>query len=211
MPIRLILVDLDAELVDAWRRRFAAEVASGTVEVRHGSILEVLGDVDAVMTAGNSYGQMDGGVDRVLSQHWPELQRAVWAAIGDVHHGYQPVGTATLVETGGEPCRLLVHAPTMRVPMRLTGGLDIAVHDAFWAALVAVEDHGDERPIRTVAAPGFGTGFGRVRPDRVAQLMYAAYSMWRLPVTTPISRREELLRPAATEASSPAPGSPAAR
>jgi hypothetical protein len=45
----------------------------------------------------------------------------------------------------------------------LTGGLDIAVHDAFWAALVAIEDHGDEQPITTVAAPGFGTG--RVRPN----------------------------------------------
>jgi hypothetical protein len=80
------------------------------------------------MTAGNSYGQMDGGVDRVLSQHWPELQRAVWAAIGTS-----------------------ITATSRSVPPR------------------------------------------------------------SLPVTTPISRREELLRPAATEASSPAPGSPAAR
>lgn len=211
MPIRLILVDLDADLVDAWRAQFAAEVEGGMVEVRHGSILDVLADVDAVMTAGNSYGQMDGGVDRVLSQHWPDLQRAVWAAVGDVHHGYQPVGTATLVATGGEPCRWLVHAPTMRVPMPLASGLDIAVHDAFWAALIAIEGHDGEQPNTTVAAPGFGTGFGRVRPERAAQLMYAAYAMWRLPATTRISRREELLRPAATAASTPAPGSPAAR
>ena len=211
MPIRLVLADLDAELVDAWRAQFAAEVESGTVEVRHGSILDVLADVDAVMTAGNSYGQMDGGVDRVLSQHWPGLQRAVWAAIGDVHHGYQPVGTATLVATGSEPCRLLAYAPTMRVPMPLTGGLDIAVHDAFWAALVAIEGHGGERAIATVAAPGFGTGFGRVHPERAAQLMYAAYAMWLLPAATRISLREELLRPAPTAASTPAPGSPAGR
>jgi hypothetical protein len=41
VPIRLILVDLDADIVDA---QFAADVESGMVEVRHGSIL---GDVDA--------------------------------------------------------------------------------------------------------------------------------------------------------------------
>jgi len=68
-----VLVDLDRELVDAWRLALDAEVAAGAVEVRCGSLLDALPEVDAVITAGNSYGQMDGGVDRVLSQHWPEI------------------------------------------------------------------------------------------------------------------------------------------
>jgi hypothetical protein len=37
--MRLVLVDLDADLVGTWRRHFAAELESGVVEVRHGSIL----------------------------------------------------------------------------------------------------------------------------------------------------------------------------
>ncbi|HZX03531.1 macro domain-containing protein [Kribbella sp.] len=187
---RLLLVDLDAELVAAWREAFAAQIADGTVDVRHGSLLDVLPEVDAVLTAGNSYGQMDGGVDRALSDHWPSVQRSVWTAIAEEFHGYQPVGTATLVPTGGDPCRWLVYAPTMRVPMRLTGGLDIAVHDAFWAALLAISNHA--APITTIAAPGFGTGFGRVPAARAAQLMSAAHTLHRLPPTTPISQRERL-------------------
>ncbi|WP_427895773.1 macro domain-containing protein [Kribbella sp. GL6] len=188
---RLLLVDLDVELVAAWQDAFAEQIEDGVVDVRHGSLLDVLPEVDAVVTAGNSYGQMDGGVDRILAEHWPTVQRAVWSAIADEFHGYQPVGAATLVPTGDDPCRWLVYAPTMRVPMRLTGGLDIAVHDAFWAALLAVSNHAD--PIATIAAPGFGTGFGRVPAGRTAQLMSAAHTMHRLPATTAISRRELLL------------------
>ncbi|WP_405059920.1 macro domain-containing protein [Kribbella sp. NBC_01505] len=189
MP-RLLLVDLDAELVSAWEEAFAAEIYAGQVEVRQGSLLDVLPEVDAVVTAGNSYGQMDGGVDRVIAEHWPAIQRAVWAAVADEHHGYLPVGAASVVPTGDDRCRWLVYAPTMRVPMPLSGGLDIAVHDAFWAALVAI----GRCPAKRIAAPGFGTGYGRVPAERAAQLMAAAYEMWVLPASAGISRREDLLR-----------------
>jgi O-acetyl-ADP-ribose deacetylase (regulator of RNase III) len=192
MP-QTLLIDLDSDLVSAWREVFAAEIAEGAIEVRQGSLLDVLTDVDAVLTAGNSYGQMDGGVDRAVAGYWPGVQRSVWAALADEHHGYLPVGCASVVPTGGDPCRWLVYAPTMRVPMPLTDGLDIAVHDAFWAALLAVGRHRATNPITKFAVPGFGTGYGQVRPERAAQLMAAAYTMWRLPATTRFSRREELL------------------
>jgi O-acetyl-ADP-ribose deacetylase (regulator of RNase III) len=189
---RLLLVDLDSDLVDAWRLALEAEIATGAIDVRCGSLLDVLPEVDAVITAGNSYGQMDGGVDRVLSERWPKVQKAVWGAIADEHDGYLPVGSACVVPTGDAPCGRLVYAPTMRVPMPLAGGLEMAVHDAFWAALVAVRR---QPGVQVVAAPGFGTGYGRVSPRRAAQLMAAAITMWRLPATTQFSRREGLLRP----------------
>lgn len=190
----LLLVDLDAALVDAWREAFADQINDGSVEVRKGSLLDVLPEVDAVLTAGNSYGQMDGGVDRALANHWPEVQRAVWAAIADDHHGYLPVGSATVVPTGDESCRWLIYAPTMRVPMPLAGGLDMAVHDAFWAALVAIAHHPEANTITRLAAPGFGTGYGRVPSHRAAQLMATAHTMHHLPPTTQISHRESLLQ-----------------
>ncbi|MEV5967317.1 macro domain-containing protein [Kribbella sp. NPDC051952] len=195
-PPQLLLVDLDADLVSAWRDAFAAQIDEGAVEVHQGSLLDVLPAVDAVLTAGNSYGQMDGGVDRALAGYWPDVQRSVWAAVADEHHGYLPVGAASVVPTGGEPCRWLVYAPTMRVPMPLSGEMDIAVHNAFWAGLLAIDRHPAANTITRVAAPGFGTGYGRVPPARAAQLMSAAHTMWRLPATTSISQREHLLHQA---------------
>ncbi|GAA3567708.1 macro domain-containing protein [Kribbella ginsengisoli] len=79
--------------------------------MRHGSLLDVLTEVDAVLTAGNSYGQMDGGVDRAIAEYWPGVQRSVWTALADEHHGYLPVGSAAVVPTGGDPCRWLVTHP----------------------------------------------------------------------------------------------------
>lgn len=137
---------------------------------------------------------MDGGVDRALAGYWPGVQRSVWAAIADEYHGYLPVGAASVVPTGGEPCRWLVYAPTMRVPMPLSGELDIAVHNAFWAGLLAIGSHPAAGTMKRLAAPGFGTGFGRVPPRRAAQLMAAAYTMWRLPAATRSWQREDLLR-----------------
>lgn len=158
----------------------------------------VLTEADAVISPGNSYGQMDGGVDRVLCEAFPLAQRQVWAMVGDRHHGYQAVGTAEVVPTGDERCRWLVYAPTMRVPMPLDHGRDIAVHDAFWAALRAVIAHDraarEADAINTVVAPGFGTGYGRVPAARAAQLMAAAYHFMRTLSTTSISEREAHLQ-----------------
>ncbi|MEV4261361.1 macro domain-containing protein [Kribbella sp. NPDC049584] len=192
MQPHLLLVDLDTDLCSAWREVFATQISEGAVDVRQGSLLDALSEVDAVLTAGNSYGQMDGGVDRALAGYWPQVQRSVWATIADEHHGYQPVGSASVIPTNDDPCRWLIYAPTMRVPMPLKGEMDLAVHDAFWAALLAADRATD--PITRIATPGFGTGYGRVPPRRAAQLMAAAYTMWRLPATTRISQREQLLQ-----------------
>ena len=164
------------------------------VETHHGVFQDRYGDFDALVAAGNSYGQMDGGIDGVISREFAAVQRNVWDAIGDDFNGYQPVGSAQVVETGDARCRWLVYAPTMRVPMALDGGRDIAIHDAFWAALIAVQSFNErsegEPKIRTLACSGLGTGVGRVGPDRAAALMATAFRFWRFGSTASIAQRE---------------------
>lgn len=189
--VSLTLVATDRALVAAWEGEFAAWPSA--VRIREAR-LETTCGVDAFITAGNSYGQMDGGVDRVVAEHFPGVQRAVWAAIADEAHGYLPVGSAVVARTGSTTTPWLVYAPTMRVPMSLRGPLETSVHDAFWAALVAIARHNgdcaDRDRIASVACPGFGTGFGQVEPARAAQLMAAAYRFWRAGPTAAIADRE---------------------
>jgi len=185
---RLLLIG-ERELVEAWQTAFAGW--GDAIELHEGRFQDRLGDFDALVSPGNSYGQMNGGIDGAISAAFPRVQKAVWDVIAERHHGYQPVGTAEVVETGDERCLYLVHAPTMRIPMRLTGELDIAVHDAMWAALLALERHGGRA--KTLACPGLGTGYGAVSPARAAQLMSAAYRLWRADADTPISDREHAL------------------
>src|SRR5262245_13305015 len=165
--------------------------------MHHGGFEELLGSFDALLTPGNSYGQMDGGFDGAVSRRFPAVQREVWAAVGDRHRGFLPVGAADVVPTGDAECPWVVYAPTMRIPMRLDEGRDVAVHDALWAGLLAVSRHnaaaGVGERIETLACPGLGTGFGLVAPERAARLMAAAYELWLAGPEAAISRRERLL------------------
>ena len=188
---RLLLIG-DRDLVEAWTFEFAGW--GEAVETHEGRFEDRFGDFEALVSPGNSYGQMNGGIDGAISAAFPLVQRAVWGVIAERHHGYQPVGTAEVVETGDGRCPYLVHAPTMRIPMRLRGGMEIAVHDAMWAALLALERHNEVAPtVATLACPGLGTGFGRVPPERAAQLMGTAYRLWRAGPDAPISDREHSL------------------
>jgi O-acetyl-ADP-ribose deacetylase (regulator of RNase III) len=134
---------------------------------------------------------MNGGIDGAISVAFPQVQRAVWRVIAERHHGYQPVGSAEVLETGDDRCPWLGHAPTMRIPMRLSGAMEIAVHDAMWAALLALERHPGD--VATLACPGLGTGFGGVSAGRAAQLMGTAYRLWRAGADAPIIEREQSL------------------
>ena len=137
-PSFWLLLIGDRGLVDAWTADFAGWDESVVIE--YGRFQEHLGSYEALLAPGNSYGQMNGGIDGAISAEFAPVQRNVWRAIADHHHGYQPVGTAQVVETGDARCPFLVYAPTMRIPMRLRGGLEIAVYDALWAARSPLND-----------------------------------------------------------------------
>lgn len=192
---RLVLVDTNPSMTGAWGEEFAPW--PDEIDVVTGPIERIVPRVDGVITAGNCYGEMNGGVDLALARALPGVQRRVWQCQAERHLGYQPVGTAEVVATGDPHCRWLVYAPTMRVPMPLTGGLEIAVHDALWAALVAITRHNDRvgaaERIRVVACTGFGSGYGSVPPSRSAQLMAAAYECWRASGRISNAQREDML------------------
>ena len=62
--LRVVLVDLNAKVVQAWR---AAFTDTPEVEIVKGSILTQ--HVDAWVSPTNSHGRMDGGVDAVIKRH----------------------------------------------------------------------------------------------------------------------------------------------
>ncbi|WP_028065499.1 hypothetical protein [Solirubrobacter soli] len=45
-----------------------------------------LGHLDALVSPGNSYGRMDGGVDRAITEEFSHVQRRVWDVIAERHH-----------------------------------------------------------------------------------------------------------------------------
>jgi O-acetyl-ADP-ribose deacetylase (regulator of RNase III) len=118
--LRIILTAVDQPLAAAWQRscgdlRF--------VEIHQGSILDVT--CDAVVSPANSFGFMDGGIDRIYTQFFGLIvQERVQQCIREWHAGELVVGQADIVQTSNHQIPYLIAAPTMRVPT----ALDRSVH-----------------------------------------------------------------------------------
>ncbi len=145
--IKLILVAPDEKLCDAWEQEFY-EVKS--VSVVNG-YFEELTEYDCMVSAGNSFGLMDGGVDLAIIKYFGlDLMDSVQEYIINNFRGEQPVGTSFIISTGHPLHPFLAHAPTMRVPMQ------IATTDnpylAMWAMLLSVWQHNqrEEKKINIV-------------------------------------------------------------
>ena len=143
------------------------------VEVVEGNLLDL--SCNAIVAPANSFGDMGGGLDKAIDDfHDGEIQRRLMAAIADEYCGELPVGCAVIIETMRPRFPLVVAAPTMRVPGSIIGTINPYL--SMRAALVAVLRHNRQaqRPIRSIAIPGLGTGVGGISGDVAAEQMHAA-------------------------------------
>jgi O-acetyl-ADP-ribose deacetylase (regulator of RNase III) len=179
---RLILVDPDYHLCEAWTEAFTAHRA---VTIVHGRFQE-LEEFDCMVSAANSFGLMDGGVDLAIARFFGDaLVDRVQAHIRREYLGEQPVGTSFIVETGNPEHPYVAHTPTMRIPMAIK--TTDYVYLAMWAMLRAVHHYNQSTslpPIRTIACPGLGTGVGEMPAAEAARQMEIAYR-WSV---NPVSR-----------------------
>ena len=170
--IKLILVDPQPALCAAWRSQFAG---LPDVEIVNG-YFEQLPEFDCMVSAANSFGLMDGGVDLAIIRFFGKtLEQRVQEHILEKYLGEQPIGTSFIIETYHEKHPFVAHTPTMRLPMPIA--LTDNVYVAMWAMLLAVYQHNltDALKIQTIACPGLGTATGQVPYDEAARQMAAAY------------------------------------
>lgn len=177
MQLEVLLVDHWTPLVAAWERAFEDVDAVRVVE----------GDffahpADAMVSPANSFGVMDGGLDRVIRERlgFP-VERAVQQRILERHHGELPIGQAEIVATGSSDWPRLIVAPTMRVPESVAQTLNPYL--AFRAILLAARAHAP--PIRSIVCPGLGTGIGGMDAERCAVQMRMAWNQVTGPARIP--------------------------
>ena len=177
--IELILVDPNEALCREWRIAFENSPRVSVVCGR----FEALPEFDCMVSAANSFGLMDGGVDLAITRFFGEqLMQRVQTRILQEYLGEQPIGTSLIVETGHPAHPFVAHTPTMRVPMTISTTDN--VYTAMWAMVLAVHRHNTSSsiPIRKLACPGLGTATGRVAPDEAARQMALAYQWYRHPL-----------------------------
>ena len=165
------LRDRADELPAAWHQHFA-EVPN---------VLPATGDifgvpVDALVSPANSFGFMDGGIDRVYSLRFGwHLQDQLRERVRRDWDGELPIGLAIVLETGATDIRYLIAAPTMRAPVNVAQTLNAYL--SFRAVLRGVRRVNEQTPgaITSVACPGMGTGTGEMPANVCAKQMRAAW------------------------------------
>ncbi|GAB7185401.1 phage tail assembly-like protein [Kitasatospora sp. Ki12] len=174
-PLKVVLTDLNATVVESWRAAFADTPG---VEIRHASILTA--EVDAWVSPTNARGRMDGGTDAAIKRHLGAgIQLRVQKAIRDGHAGSLPVGSAVCVRSGAVNPKFLISAPTMRTSSQnVSETLNVALACA--AAFQAVHRQNALEPgsIRSVALVGMGAQTGRVPARVCANLMWSGLTLF---------------------------------
>ena len=181
-------------MCDAFRDRFTGLTGVTVIQSR----FEDLPPHDCFVTAANSFGIMNAGIDAaVIHFHGSDLMKRIQFRIFDEYLGEQPIGTAMIEPTGNADYPFVAHTPTMRVPGSIEGTDKIYV--ATWAALLAVYRHNlqCDHKIESLVFPAMGAGFGGVPFSEVARQMAAAYRHYldpphRLDWDTVVSRHKAI-------------------
>lgn len=168
--MKIYLVDVAERMTSCWKKEFGE---CSDVTVVHGDITTFLDnhtEIDTIVSAANSFGFMDGGLDGVYVKYFGEaLQESVLQKIREEHFGEQPVGSSMIVEIPNANGKRLIHTPSMRVPQPLLDPR--VVYTCTRSALVTAI----RNKAKNVVLPAFGHLTGRVKAADVSLLMYKAY------------------------------------
>jgi len=161
----ITLCDINPSLCQEWSMAFAKLPGVNIVCDK----FEHFQKTGCIVTAGNSFGIMDGGIDLAVREFYGvDIQKRVQAQIAHDFCGEMPVGSCAVVKTKKYDHPLVAYAPTMQRPMGVAGTMN--AYYAMLATLIAT------RKVKgIVLIPGFCAGAGKMPTSIVARQMAAAY------------------------------------
>lgn len=174
MPVIPTFVDTNPEVIEALKVTFASFYE---VDLYNEKFEDVIKDFPAFVTAGNSFGIMDGGIDLAVRDYFgEEIQKEVQDKILLNFSGFMPVGTSLCVT---RDYKSIIYVPTMFYPMNVSYSLNAYL--AMQAALIEADKHSFE----TILVPGFCTLSGKMDPKVAAIQMAQAYIHYLEPPANP--------------------------
>ncbi|MCP4163662.1 MAG: phosphatase [Deltaproteobacteria bacterium] len=165
-PVKLTICDYHSTTLDSFFEQFK--------EINEVSIVQ--GDItkfkcDAIITVGNSFGDMGGGVDKAIDDSFGgEAQKIVQSIIAEDFFGELPVGSSFYVFPE-EKRPALIYAPSMRIPGQLSNTINpyLALRTAL---IVAIQNNFEH-----IVCPALGCGVGGVDPKDAAEQMLTAFAV----------------------------------
>jgi O-acetyl-ADP-ribose deacetylase (regulator of RNase III) len=129
--------------------------------------------ITVIVSPANSFGFMDGGIDKVYMELFPGIQTRVQDRIKQFNittslgRSVLPIGSALLVSTRDNKCPFLACVPTMFFPEKIS-----ETRNVYWSMLgllILIECSLSEMKDVVVAIPCFGTGVGKMTPEAAAE------------------------------------------
>ena len=174
----ITFVDTNPEVVFAMREVLCRK--NRNISCIHGNILDYDG---SLVSPSNSYGNMDGGIDRlyreVFSRDGFDIENEIKAYIEHFHGGKLNFGKAQIVPTYDEKNPYIIFSPTIEKPGDLANAEN--VKEAMQAILGEVIDFNKRSSstcidsIDKLLVPGLGTGYGQLDPEESAGAILSAY------------------------------------
>ena len=133
------------------------------IKVLNSDVKELINSfsIGAIVSPANSFGFMDGGIDKIYSEIFPNIQHKVQNKIksfGLLTNGggqyYLPIGSSITIPTMNTKCPYLISAPTMFFPGNIKN-----TENVFFAFLSIIYI-AKMNPSTIIACPGLGTGVG---------------------------------------------------
>lgn len=186
--MKIYLLDINPKMTEAWSKIFKDEPDVEIVNEDFKFFMDNHPEVDGIVSPANSFGLMDGGYDRAITEYFgKELMKAVQLKIFYEWKGEQPVGTCMSVailekmmwKGVRKTCAFLLHAPTMTAPEAI---LDTRViYHCMRTTLL------EEKRLNLdyVVIPAFGGATGQVDFDTIAKMMWLGYKQITNPLDSP--------------------------
>jgi len=136
-------------------------------------------EFDCIVSPGNSYGMMDGGIDMEITKYFgdkKEFIKLVQSQLNDQCNLQQQPGSVCVINTSNEKCPYLFHCPTMMTPITIK---DYSViYWCFYNILNTAFNHNmnnQSSKIKNIVMSGLGTGCGRVSYNNFIKLIKLAH------------------------------------
>ena len=173
--MNLIIFDINKEFIQEAKRleKYGIKV----VEMDVNNLINSY-QIDTLVSPANSFGYMNGGIDKVYSDIFSGIQQTVQNKIKEVgvmsNMGKYaiPVGSAITVQTNYSKCPYLISAPTMYLPGNIRGTNNVFF--CFIAVLYLLKNGNG----KSVACPGLGTSIGGLSPKDAVDQMENAIKLY---------------------------------
>ena len=177
MLVKVILVDVNPKMVDAWKYTFEENPRS-----RHRPRLHAHAERHGLgLSPTNARGSMDGGLDMIIKNFLGvKIEKTLQQEIARLYNGLLPVGHATCIPTATDWPRYLISTPTMVASSEdISDSLNVALACAAAFQAVHMQNAREPGSVRSIVLPGLGANTGKVPVEICADLMWSGYDLFR--------------------------------